>query len=113
MFEEMDVSEFPGVLQARVLLLKVLQSAPQYRDLRRLREAESIRMIHSYGCGSNKWYQNGTLVNGSKDENPRDPSSLLPIFHSLPVASFLFSGVRGVWTHLGMSPKLGLEHQEG
>ena len=33
--------------------------------------------LHRYACGSKKWYQHGTLVNGTKDKNPRNPNSLI------------------------------------
>ena len=35
------------------------------------------RKMRTYGCGSKKWYQNGTLVNGTKHQNPCNPSSLI------------------------------------
>ena len=30
-----------------------------------------------FGCGSKKRYQNGTLVSGNMDQNPRNPSCLI------------------------------------
>ena len=79
-----DNGRVPHMLRvAAASLLRGQRLAPSY--MFRPEEKEDLSYIlailippklNSNGCGSKKWYQNGTLVNGTKDQNPHNPSSL-------------------------------------
>ena len=75
------------------------------RHLLRPRGSIWFLCFNSYGCGSQNWYQNGPLVSGNMDQNPRFAPPMVHFERATAICWFIPSLLRNHWGHRILSKR--------